>query len=126
MSPEPGPKGTFGYKDFLLEIKEALNSKVRIHWTDPDFLLDDMRLEPFSNIPYWIPLTLDPEPGFQQISNQKAIEAGLVFTKFSETVKGSLDSYIKKRFIPEESSDQYFGISMEKEDLIISEWKKRM
>ena len=121
-----GPALAIGYKEFLTMAKAALKSDVKIIWMDVKFLVTEMKLEPFMQIPFWIPTALDPEPGFHQISNKKGITAGLKFTDFKETVEISYDSFKAKRFIVEEDYGVVFGISYEREDEIIKKWKKRL
>ncbi len=120
-----GPTPEMGYKDMILAVKTALNSNVEIIWMDIDFLLRDMKLEPFMEIPFWIPVSLDPEPGFFQISNKKALAAGLKFTDFVETVRVCYDSFKAKRHIVEENNEAVFGISPEREAMIIEEWQEK-
>ena len=117
-----GPSNEFGYKDMVLEARKALNSNTEIHWITPAFLASK-GIEPFSDIPFWIPITSDPEPGFYQISNKKAVNAGLRFTDFRETVLTSYESVVQKRYIPEPGSDSYFGLSADREDNLIADWK---
>ena len=120
-----GPATKMGYKEMIIGAKAALNSRVNILWMDKEFLTTEMKLEPFMEIPFWIPIASDPEPGFHQISNAKAIKAGLTFTDYRETVKISYDSFKENRFIPEEGSALVFGISDKKENEIIKNWKVR-
>ncbi len=120
-----GPASRLGYKDMLIQAKKALKSKVRILWMDPKFLVEEVKLEPFMEIPFWIPIAFDPEPGFYQISNKKAIDDGLVFTDYDKTVKTSYLSFKEKRFIEEEGYDVVFGISEERENEIIARWKEK-
>ncbi|MGI9552792.1 MAG: NAD-dependent epimerase/dehydratase family protein [Aurantibacter sp.] len=120
-----GPASTMGYKEFLTRAKDALKSDVKIIWMDVKFLVAEMKLEPFMQIPFWIPVALDPEPGFQQISNKKAINVGLKFTDYKKTVEISYDSFKEKRFIVEEDYEVVFGISDKRENEIIEMWKKR-
>lgn len=119
-----GPASTMGYKEFLTMAKETLKSDIKIIWMDVNFLVTEMKLEPFMQIPFWIPVALDPEPGFHQISNKKAINAGLKFTDYKKTVEISYDSFKEKRFILEEDSELVFGISEKRENEIIEKWKK--
>ncbi len=120
-----GPASAMGHKDMLIQAKKALKSKVSILWMDPKFLVEEVKLEPFMEIPFWIPVAFDPEPGFYQISNKKAIDDGLVFTDYDETVKTSYLSFREKRFIEEEGYDVVFGISEERENEIITRWKEK-
>ena len=120
-----GPASPMGYKDFLANAKKSLKSKVEIIWMDIDFLVSKMKLEPFMQIPFWIPASSDPEPGFYQISNEKAIKAGLVFTDYKDTCKISYDSVKEKRHILEEDYEGVFGVSAERENEIIEKWRRR-
>ena len=120
-----GPTPAMGYRDMLLEAKRALGSEVDIHWMDVNFLMQEMELEPFMEIPFWIPVQSDPEPGFYQIDNKKALAAGLRFTDFGDTVRMSYDSVKSKRHIVEEEYEGVFGISLEKETMIIDRWRHR-
>ncbi len=120
-----GPRKTLGYKDWLSQCVEALNSEVEIIWMDADFLVNEMKVEPFMQIPFWIPLATDPEPGFYQINSEKAFEAGLRISDFKETVKRSYQSYRDKKYIPEPESEAAFGVSEAKEDEVIASWSKR-
>jgi len=118
-----GPASKMGYKEMITNAKNALKSNVKFLWMDAEFLVAEMELEPFMQIPFWIPIESDPEPGFYQISNEKAIKAGLTFTDYSDTVNISYDSFIQKRFIPEEDYEVVFGISDKRENEIIKIWK---
>jgi len=119
-----GPGSTMGYKDMLIRAKSVLKSTVEILWMDPKFLVKEAQLEPFMEVPFWIPVAFDPEPGFYQISNEKAIHHGLIFTDYDQTVKTSYYSVKEQRFIVEEGYDTVFGISEAKENQIIAQWKK--
>ncbi|MDN5213042.1 NAD-dependent epimerase/dehydratase family protein [Fulvivirgaceae bacterium BMA12] len=116
-----GPRKRLGYKDMLLKIRKSIKSDTKILWIDPDFLLNRMQLEPFIDIPFWIPLKTDPEPGFYQISHMKAIQKGLQFSDFGDTIQSAYNSFVNKRFIEEANP---FGISEEREDEIIALWKE--
>lgn len=118
-----GPDSSLSYRQLIEQAKKALDSQVKIHWVDPIFLTEEMQLEPFVQVPFWIPTATDPEPGFYQISNSKALEAGLKFTDLQTTIRRSHESVVNKRFILEEGYESFFGISSEKEDEIINAWK---
>ncbi len=120
-----GPEQPMGYKDLVIGAKKALKSTTEIVWVDPDFLINNMDVEPFSEIPFWIPVKDDPEPGFYQISNRKALENGLTYTSYSETVETCYNSFKERRHIPEPGSEDYFGIKRQKEISVIKAWKER-
>jgi len=119
-----GPKKILGYKDMIIKIIQTLQLDKEIYWMPPKFLTEEIGLSPFSDIPFWIPVSDDPEPGFYQISNRKAIKHGLTFSPFEKTVLKCLDSLIQERAIPEED-DSYFGIPKEKEMEILKAWADR-
>ncbi len=114
-----GPENTFGYKDLLLEMKKTLNNDVQIHWMDKSFLMEEMKLAPWVQLPFWIPLEDDPEPGFYQIRNAKAIAAGLTFRPVQETIKDAMRYFDRAAFKYGEGG----GISLEREQEIIEIWK---
>ncbi len=47
-----GPASMMTYKEMILGAKKALNSRVDIVWVSPEFIMNDMQLEPFIQIPY--------------------------------------------------------------------------
>lgn len=120
-----GPKDPMGYKEWLNQCVQALDSEVEIIWIEPYFLINEMNVEPFMQIPFWIPLATDPEPGFYQLSARKALDKGLKISEFRETVKRSYLSFRDKKYIAEPESEAAFGISAAQEDEIISRWMNR-
>lgn len=117
-----GPEKQLSYKDFLLMIKQTLKSPVEIHWMDADFLVKEMKLTPFIDIPFWIPLKDDPDPGLYQISNAKALQNGLQLTAFSQSVEMAHRSLLAKH----STAENYIrGISSDREAEVIALWKQR-
>lgn len=117
-----GPATTLSYRKLLLELKRKLPGRTKIRWIDPKFLTEKMEVEPFVDIPFWIPLAGDPEPGFYQIDNQKAIRAGLQFSPLSDTIKRAYRSLRAGHT----ASDNYLnGISTERETAILTAWKQQ-
>ena len=118
-----GTPSKLGYKDMILGIKKAMKSQVKIHWAEPEFLTKEMQLEPFIDIPFWIPVQSDPEPGFYQISNQRAVNQGLRFRKLKKTAQDALDTLIHKKYIVEEDDQSGINpLSATKEKEIIKAW----
>lgn len=118
-----GPKTTLGYKDLILKVKKATNSDVEIHWADPAFLTKEMKLEPFVDIPFWIPVKNDPEPGFYQISNEKALSNGLKIRSLDKTIKDVQTTFINRNFeVEEDDQSGIQALSEAKEADIIEKW----
>lgn len=113
-----GPKAPLGYKEMLLKASRIIGSETKIHWVPPNFLLEDVQLQAFSDILLWIPVATDPEPGFFQISNAKAIRHGLRFRPFKKTVADTLATVQQ----PEKFEIPTTGLSPERERQIIRQW----
>lgn len=81
----PGRPLTFG--EVLETCREVAGSDARFTWVDRDFLLEN-DVEPFTGVPLWLG---GPEAiGFNSISNQKAVSAGLTFRPLADTVRDTL------------------------------------
>lgn len=106
---------TIPYKSLIIQIKETLKSEVEIHWLSPKDVVNKFKLSPWADVPFWIPIALDPEPGFYQISNELAKEKGLKFLPLAQTIKDALTSIDLKTFTYGEGA----GISLEREREII-------
>jgi 2'-hydroxyisoflavone reductase len=116
-----GPARLLGYRSMLSQMAANLPGEVQIQWVDPSFLTQEMKVEPFVDIPFWIPIAKDPEPGFYQISHEKALAAGLRFSSFSDSVQRAYRSY-QAGHTP---SDGYLnGITAEREAELLSAWRK--
>ncbi len=80
-----GPKKPATFGSLLVACREAAETDASFVWVDERFLLRE-GVQPWSDLPLWVPNT-DPEfAGFHNINNDKAIKAGLSFTPLSETV----------------------------------------
>ena len=117
-----GPATTLGYKDLIQAIKAEVNPQIKIHWVDSDWALKQEHLTPFMGVPFWIPLKDDPEPGFYQIDQNAALQAGLQFKPLQKTIADAYQSWTKKEYIPEAESEATFGISDQQEDQLIQAW----
>ncbi|MBE0698310.1 MAG: NAD-dependent epimerase/dehydratase family protein [Anaerolineaceae bacterium] len=75
----------------LLETSIRLSrSGAQLHWASEAFLLEN-GVQPWSELPLWIPEN-DPENGgMEQVNVQKAIQAGLSFRTLEDTVQSTLD-----------------------------------
>ena len=117
-----GDEEPLGYRDMMSTIRSSIESEAEIVWMDPDYLMNDAGLEPFVQLPFWIPVDTDPEPGFYQINGTKALDAGLTITPLAETAKTTQRSLVEGRHIPEPGSEAFFGIPQEHEEEIIEAW----
>lgn len=117
-----GPLIQMGYKDMLLDIKKSLNSSVNIHWMSPDFIIRQAKLSPFVDIPFWIPIASDPEPGFYQIDNTKSVGQGLKFSPIRTTTQSAYKTLTSISI--DQSLPINRGVELKRELEIITAWKE--
>jgi 2'-hydroxyisoflavone reductase len=128
---ENGTAGTFnvnGPSDAPTNIAEVLygckavtGGSATFTWVDAEFL-SEHGLEPWAQMPLWIPPTGEFE-GFHQVDCGKAIEAGFTTRPLAETVRETLKWY------HEWPEDQEFrwggGIEAEREKEVLAAWHAR-
>lgn len=119
-----GPaKDMLVWNEFLNKAKAHLNSTSELHWASEAFLRDN-GVRSFDDLPLWAPLTEDK--GFMQISAQKAIDSGFIFTKLTQTLDDTLNWFQKNwnsdfQFAAGEES---VGLDRIREEQLIQKWKK--
>jgi len=61
-----------------------------VTWASEEFLLEQ-KVEPWSEMPLWIPESDADSAGFTSINCAKAIAAGLAYRPVAETVRATLE-----------------------------------
>jgi 2'-hydroxyisoflavone reductase len=75
----------------LLETsKQVSGSDARFTWASEEFLLAN-QVQPWMEMPLWIPESSPEDAGLNQTSVQKAIRAGLTFRPLEDTIRSTLD-----------------------------------
>jgi 2'-hydroxyisoflavone reductase len=92
-----GPERPTPFRDFLETCREALESSARLIWVDGDTLRRTHKIQSFSDMPLWAPL--DEEPGFQQISAARALQAGLQLRPLQSTALDAWDWWDTEAFV---------------------------
>ncbi|MBV9103565.1 MAG: NAD-dependent epimerase/dehydratase family protein [Candidatus Eremiobacteraeota bacterium] len=87
-----GPRDTTTMEDLLRECQSVTAERgapsARAAWVDGDFLLEH-GVKPWTEMPLWLP---EPQwSGVLQISNAKAVDAGLEYRPIADSVRGVLD-----------------------------------
>ena len=67
----------------------CFRSDATVSWIDEQFLLDE-GVEPWSELPLWIPSSLTDYAGFDEIDGRRALRAGLLLRPLYETVAATL------------------------------------
>ncbi|MBI2811242.1 MAG: NAD-dependent epimerase/dehydratase family protein [Candidatus Melainabacteria bacterium] len=81
-----GPKERLSMRDFLETSKSALRSDCQFVWIDED-TLEKEKVQPFADLPLWIPASSADYAGFLEIDCSKAFDAGLHLRPIAQTVK---------------------------------------
>jgi len=84
-----GPEYRLTFGQLLDECRAVSGSDARFTWVGERFLLD-AGVQPWSEVPLWVPES-DPEnAGFDAVDCSKAIGAGLRFRPLAETIRDTL------------------------------------
>jgi 2'-hydroxyisoflavone reductase len=89
----PVPPVTMG--DLLDSCKRVSGSDARFIWVSEDFLKEN-QVEPWMEMPLWVPESDPTMAGFFAFDVSKALEDGLTFRSLDETVQDTLD-WLKER-----------------------------
>lgn len=81
-----GPQERLSMREFLETSKSALRSDCQFVWIDED-TLEKEKIQPFADLPLWIPSSLADYAGFLEIDCRKAFDAGLTLRPTEQTVK---------------------------------------
>ena len=112
-----GPrKDLIDWKEFLTTAQQHLGSTSEIYWPDEAFLQAN-EVYSFSDLPLWAPLSEDR--GFMQISQAKAVQAGLKFRSLGQTI----DDCLQWADLAD-SLDEPGGLDRSRELELIQLWQK--
>lgn len=84
-----GPRNPANFGSLLVACREAAGSDAGFVWVDEHFLLQE-GVQPWVDLPLWLPNSDPTISGFNSINNNKAVKAGLTFKPLSETVADTL------------------------------------
>jgi 2'-hydroxyisoflavone reductase len=89
-------------------------------WVTDDFLLNE-KVRPWGEMPLWMPDKEAPNfKGFMFLNCDKAVGAGLNFRPLEETISATLNW----QAATDKSEDLKAGIKKEKEEILLSKWRK--
>jgi 2'-hydroxyisoflavone reductase len=111
-----GPAERLTMRQFLGICQQAGQSETSFIWVEESFLLEQ-GVEPWSQMPLWIPTTDSNLRYIFQVSNTKAGSKGLAFRPVAETVKDTL-AWASER------GDLRSGISLQREKKLLEVWKR--
>ncbi len=106
-----GPDYRFTFDAMLHAIRAVTGVAAELNWAPAEFLAEQ-GINPWSDMPVWIP-SEGEYAGFARRSNARAIDAGLTFRPFADTVEATLAWF---RDQPEDRQSQLrAGITAERE-----------
>jgi 2'-hydroxyisoflavone reductase len=116
-----GPKSRLTISEMLGGIRAVMSTDAYLTWVNADFLAAQ-RVRPWSDMPVWVP-PRGGSAGFAQRSIRKAVEKGLTFRPFADTVRATLEFYEAQ---PEARKAQLrAGLAAAREKEVLALWHQR-
>lgn len=84
-----GPRTPATFGSLLVACREAALTDAEFVWMEDDFLLREA-VQPWTDLPLWVPASDPSFAGFYNINNSRAVKAGLTFRSLSQTVSDTL------------------------------------
>lgn len=121
-----GPDYRLTMEGFLSSCHEASGSNARFTWVGEQFLLDE-GVEPWSELPLWIPESAERQRSFLASNCERAFAAGLTFRPLVETVRDALAWQASGEIAPTKDGLQLADASMrpERERELLEAWHKQ-
>lgn len=120
-----GPDYTLTMRSFLEGCREAAASDAHFTWVGEQFLLEK-GVQPWGELPLWIPESDEPHRCFLAENCDKAIRAGLTFRPLAETVRDTLawQQSGSPGFQPEGLVANEHALKPEREAQLLKEWRE--
>lgn len=122
-----GPATPMSMRGLLEGCQEALNSDAQLVWLDEQFLLE-AEVQPWIELPLWIPEGNGSSRGFQMIDCSKALTAGLSFRPLAATIRDT-QAWDVAAATGEQDTTQKSGqgksLSAEREAQLLHHWRER-
>lgn len=112
-----GPAAPLTMKQFLDAGRKELNRYATLTWVDDDFLLKK-HIDPWSDLPLWLPDSDRDSNGLFKVLSRKAMAAGLTFRPAETTFKDTLEWDNKRP----PNHDWKAGLSIDRENDVIRSW----
>ena len=110
-----GPASPLSFESLVEVCRAAAGSDATVTWVDEQFLLAE-GIEPWSELPLWIPSSWPDYAGFEEIDGRRALAAGLLLSPLHETVAATL---------AETGWARGSSLAPEREVELLSEWHRR-
>lgn len=108
-------------RQLLEACQQVTGSTADLVWVDPEFLLSN-EVGIFTELPLWIPVANDPEPGFFQISTEKAVADGLLVRPLNDTLAAAWRWYQSAFFDDTQFPHNGWGMSSARHSELLKKW----
>ncbi len=115
-----GPQTPLTMGQMLAACREAGANPAALTWVDDSFLVEQ-GVQPWMELPLWIPASDKDAPGFMTIDCRRAFAAGLTFRPLAETVRDTL-AWAEQR---DPDWTWRAGLDAEKETAVLQAWRQR-
>jgi 2'-hydroxyisoflavone reductase len=116
-----GPDYTLSMGTLLDAGKSASGSNARFVWVEDQFLIDS-GVQPWSEVPLWIPESDPDAAGFFAFDCRKAIAAGLAFRPLDETIRATLVWEATRST----EHEWHAGLKLEREKELLEAWRRHV
>lgn len=114
-----GPASTLSMRELLEACKQATGSEATFTWADAAFL-EQQKVNPWSDMPVWIPRSDAETGGMGRVSNARALARGLTFRPRVDTARDTLAWF--KTLPPERQAKLGSGLTPEREREVLTAW----
>jgi 2'-hydroxyisoflavone reductase len=115
-----GPKERLTMKAMLEACQAGTGARPPLTWV-PAAFLEAQQVAPWMDMPSWIPR--GPDAGMSQVSNARAVAAGLTFRPLADTARDTLAWW---KGLPEERRAKLrAGLSADREREVLEAWRKQ-
>jgi 2'-hydroxyisoflavone reductase len=118
-----GPRSPMTMAEQLYGIRAAFdgNRDVRFVWVPADFLTAQ-KVTAWGDMPTWIPRT-DPDAAGMNVSNSRAVAAGLTFRPLAATAVETLDWFNAQPADAKARMLKQAGLAPEREQAVLASWR---
>lgn len=116
-----GPQEPLPFGELLASSAAASGSSATFTWVGEQFLLD-RGVQPWSDLPLWIPELDASSAGFSRVNCRRAIDAGLTFRPLDQTVRDTLAWHGARP----EGETLRAGLGAEREAELLRAWREHL
>lgn len=118
-----GPATTLTMREMLEACKTATGADARFTWVDSEWLVEQQKVMPWSDMPVWIPRSGE-DKGVGRVSNSRALKLGLTFRPPADTARDTL-AWFRSEPPERQQKPLRAGLPPEREHEVLAAWHQR-